>query len=35
MGNFFQLVEAQKSARALDGVDGAKYAGQRILVVRS
>jgi hypothetical protein len=33
VGNLFQFVEAQKSAGALDGVNRAKHAAQRIAVL--
>ncbi len=33
VGNFFELVKTQESAGALDGVDGAKHAAQRVAIV--
>ena len=33
MRDLFQLVETQKAAGALDGVNGAKHASQRIAIV--
>jgi hypothetical protein len=32
--DFLQFVEAQKAARSLDGMDGAKDASQRVAVMR-
>jgi hypothetical protein len=34
VGNFFQLVETQKSAGALNRVDGPEYARERVFVLR-